>query len=139
MSPQAHALVALLTAGAVAFIVRLVRRRQLRAKYSLLWLSIGVVLVVLAAWPALLDRASAALGIAYPPAAFLLVAVAFLLVLVVHFSWELSRVEDRLRALAEELALLQAEVRPAPPDDARPPPADRPLRTAPASATRPAR
>ena len=117
MSSQAHVLVVLLTAGAVGFILRLVRRRQLRAKYSLLWLSIGLVLVVLAAWPALLDRVSAALGIAYPPAAFLLAAVAFLLLLVVHFSWELSRVEDRLRALAEELALLQADERRAPPAD----------------------
>lgn len=128
MSPQAHALVALLTAAAVAFILRLVCRRQLRAKYSLLWLSIGVVLVVLAAWPALLDRTAAALGVAYPPAAFLLAAVAFLFLLVVHFSWELSRVEDRLRALAEELALLQAEVRPAPSAHAEGAPPEQPGR-----------
>ena len=40
----------------------------------------------------------------------MLLAVSFLLVLVLHFSWELSRLEDRTRALAEEDALLREEV-----------------------------
>ena len=31
-------------------------------------------------------------------------AVAFLFVLTVHFSWELSRLEERTRTLAEEVA-----------------------------------
>jgi hypothetical protein len=38
--------------------------------------------------------------------AFLLLAIAFLLVLTLHFSWELSRLEDRTRRLAEVCALL---------------------------------
>ena len=40
----------------------------------------------------------------------MLLALSFLLVLVLHFSWELSRLEDRTRALAEEHALLREEV-----------------------------
>jgi flagellar biogenesis protein FliO len=40
----------------------------------------------------------------------MLLALSFLLVLVLHFSWELSRLEDRTRALAEEHALLRGEV-----------------------------
>ena len=36
-------------------------------------------------------------------------AIAFLFVVIVHFSYELSRLEDRTRTLAEELALLRAE------------------------------
>jgi len=31
---------------------------------------------------------------------------------IIHFSWELSRLEDRTRVLAEELALLRAEQAP---------------------------
>ena len=37
-------------------------------------------------------------------------AVAFLFVLTVHFSWELSRLEERTRTLAEEVALLRDEL-----------------------------
>ena len=49
------------------------------------------------------------MGVDYPPAVFLGVAVAFLLVVVVQFSWELSRLEERSRVLAEEVAFLRAE------------------------------
>ena len=50
-----------------------------------------------------------------------LVAVTFLFLVAVHFSWELSRLEDRNRALAEEVALLRMAVGPphSPADDER--------------------
>jgi len=88
-----------------------VRRRQLRAKYSLLWLSLGIGLVAVAAFPGLLEDVSEEVGIFYPPAAFLAMAVAFLFVLVVHFSWELSRLEERTRTLAEDNAILAERLR----------------------------
>ncbi len=115
MSGRAHLLVLAVTLLALAFIVRLVRRRQLRAKYSMLWLSIGSGLALLAASPRTLDRVSGWLGIYYAPATFFLGAIAFLFLIVVHFSWELSRLEERTRVLAEEIALLRADLPPQPP------------------------
>jgi hypothetical protein len=110
MSTQAHVLVIVLAAAVIAFIFHLVRSRKLRAKYSVLWFSIGIGLAVLAVFPDLLVEVSDWFGITYPPATFLLLALSFLLVLVLHFSWELSRLEDRTRALAEEHALLRQEL-----------------------------
>jgi hypothetical protein len=37
----------------------------------------------------------------------MLLAIGFLLLLTMHFSYELSRMEKRIRALAEEVALLR--------------------------------
>jgi hypothetical protein len=110
VSTEAHVLVIVLAAAVIAFIVHLVRSRRLRAKYSVLWLTIGVGLAILAIFPDLLVEISDLFGIAYPPATFMLLALSFLLVLVLHFSWELSRLEDRTRALAEEYALLRGEL-----------------------------
>ncbi len=110
MTGRAHLFAALLTAGMVGFIVRLVRLRQLRAKYAMLWISVGVGLVALAAFPRVLDATAERVGVFYPPAVLLLGAVAFLLAIVIHFSWELSRLEDRSRILAEELAILRARL-----------------------------
>ena len=110
MSTEAHIFVILLAAGVIAFIVHLVRSRQLRAKYSVLWFSMGLALAVLAIFPDVLVSLSDLLGIAYAPATFMLLALSFLLILVLHFSWELSRLEDRTRALAEEHALLRQEL-----------------------------
>jgi hypothetical protein len=50
---------------------------------------------------------------------FFLAAIAFLFLMVVHFSFELSRSEERTRTLAEEVALLKARM------DKTDPPLDR--------------
>jgi len=110
VSTAAHILVIVLAAAVIAFILHLVRSQRLRAKYSVLWLTIGVGLAFLAIFPDVLVWISDLFGIGYPPATFMLLALSFLLVLVLHFSWELSRLEDRTRALAEEYALLRSEL-----------------------------
>jgi hypothetical protein len=93
--------------GTVVFILELVRRRQLREKYALLWLLVGTSGMLLTIFRSALDRISLFLGIAYPPAALFLFATVFLMGVVAHLSWEVSRLEDRTRRLAEEVALLR--------------------------------
>ncbi len=110
LSGQAHILIIVATAIIALFIFRLVRARQLRSKYALLWLVIGVLMVPLAAVPSVLNTVSEWLGVLYSPAIFLLFAVGFLFLVVVHYSWELSRLENRTRTLAEELALLRTRL-----------------------------
>ena len=119
MSGRAHLLVLAVTLFNVAFILRLVRRRQLRAKYAILWLSIGLGLVGISASPALLDRLSVWLGISYGPTTFFLGAITLLFLVAVHFSWELSRLEERSRTLAEEIALLRAQAEEPAPNGSR--------------------
>lgn len=110
MSGRAHAAVLVATVIGVVFILRLVRRHGLRSKYTLLWLSLAVVLAAIGVFPGLLVAASRALGINYPPAAFLTLAVGFLFLIVIQFSWEISRLEERTRTLAERAALLGDEL-----------------------------
>lgn len=107
MSTTAQVFTLLVSLASLAFVIRMVRRRALQSKYSLLWLTIAVGMVVLSVVPDVADRASEAMGVDYPPAAYLALAVAFLFVVLVQYSWELSRLEDRTRVLAEEVALLR--------------------------------
>lgn len=108
LSGRAHILIIIGTVISALFILRLVRARQLRSKYALLWAVIGLLLLPLAAVPGVLNTVSGWLGVFYSPTIFLLLAVGFLFLVVVHYSWELSRLENRTRTLAEELALLRA-------------------------------
>jgi hypothetical protein len=110
MSLRAHVALAILVALAIVGIIVLVRRRHLKAKYSLLWLSLGAVMVVIAAVPGLLDWTAERLGIWYQPTLLVLLGLALLLLIVVHFSYELTRSENRTRELAEQLALLRLRV-----------------------------
>jgi hypothetical protein len=93
----------------MVFILGLVRRRQLREKYALLWLGVGVGAILLSLARGVADRVAEALGIAYGPSALCLFSTMFLMAVAAHLSWEVSRLEDKTRQLAEEIALLRAE------------------------------
>jgi hypothetical protein len=110
MTTRAHVLTAIAGVVTTLFILRLVGRQQLRSKYALLWLAIGLLVLPLALFPHLLVTISDWLGVAYAPTTFLVFAIGFLLVIVIHLSRELSQVETNLRGVAEELALLRATV-----------------------------
>jgi len=91
-------------------VLRLVASRQLRSKYALLWLAVSLALLGFAVFPALIDGLADLLGVAYAPTAFLLLLIAVLGGLVGHLTWEVSRLETRIRTLAEDSALLRDEV-----------------------------
>jgi hypothetical protein len=119
LSTRGHAFIALATGIGLILILRLVRRRRMGGKYAVLWTAVGALMGVLAVWPGLLTQISELAGVHYPPALFLLVTTGFLFIVVIQFSYELSRLEERSRTLAEETALLRAELELARHDDAR--------------------
>lgn len=94
----------------LAVMVELLRRRQLREKYAALWLMVGLGLMILAVLPGVLVWVSGVLGFEVPANLLFLMAVALLLGVTVHLSWELSRVEEETRTLAEDVSLLRADV-----------------------------
>lgn len=90
-------------------IVELLRRRQLREKYAVLWLCVSMIIIPLALFPRLLDNVAGLLGIVSGVSLVLFLGIVFLLLVCVHLSWEVSRLEEETRTIAEELALLRAE------------------------------
>jgi hypothetical protein len=110
MTTRAHVAVAIVAIATLLVIFRMLRQQQLRSKYALLWTAIALLLLPLAAWPALLVRVSDAIGVKYAPTTGVLVACGFLFAVVVHYSWELSRLETRTRVLAEDVALLRSRL-----------------------------
>ena len=98
-------------------IFELVRRRQLREKYAVLWGAVGIVVLPLGFFPRLLDTVSHLVGVVSGVSLVLFLGVVFLLLVCVHLSWEVSRLEEETRTLAEDPALLRTEVRNLPPAD----------------------
>ncbi len=94
----------------LVLMLTLLKRRQLKEKYAVLWLLVAVAVAVLAVAPGLLTTVAVSLGFVAPLNLLLLASVLFLLVVCVHLSWESSRLEDETRALAEEVALLRLQV-----------------------------
>lgn len=109
MNVRLTILTALTGVVVLAVIVELLRRRQLREKYALLWLGVVVVVIPLALFPGLLDNLAGKVGIASGVSLVLFLGIVFLLLVCVHLSWEVSRLEEETRTLAEDLALLRTE------------------------------
>ena len=101
-------------AGSLLLLVvvfELVRRKRLLERYALLWLFSALVLLVLAVWRGLLIQVADLIGIFYPPSALFVVAFAFVLLLLLHFSLAVSRLTDQSKVLAQRLALLEERER----------------------------
>jgi hypothetical protein len=95
----------------VVLVFELLRRRRLIERYALLWLFSSLVLLGLSVWTGLLEVISDAVGIVYPPNALFMIAFAFVLVLLLHFSIAISRLSGETKVLAQEVARLDREVR----------------------------
>ena len=109
MTPRARAVVLAFTVVCLILIARQVRRRQMRATYLVIWTSLCLLVIPFIAIPGAIEQVSSWLGIYYPPATVFLLAIVVLFLISLHFSRQLTRLEERTRILAEELALLRLE------------------------------
>jgi hypothetical protein len=109
--PTAQYVLSIVTAaGVVAMMAEMLRRRQLREKYAVLWLAVGVVVAVLSVFPQLLGWLAGSTDVAVPLNLLFFLAIILLLGVSMHLSWESSRLEEKCRTLAEEVALLSLQV-----------------------------
>ena len=88
----------------------MLRRHRLREKYALIWFVIAIGVLVVALFPVLLQKATSLLGLQVPANLLFFIASLVLLILTLQHSYELGRVEERTRTLAEEIALLRLEL-----------------------------
>lgn len=95
----------------VVFVAEMLRRGILRERFAALWLMVTVMLTLGALFPSLLERTATALGFEVPANLLFFTAILLLLLVAVQLSFEVSRLEQRTRRLAEELALLAHEAR----------------------------
>lgn len=93
----------------LALIIAMLLRRQLREKYATLWLLIGLALLIISIFPGLLVQLTHLLGVEVPANLIFALSIVLLVGVALHLSWELSRAEDEIRRLAEDVAINRAE------------------------------
>lgn len=102
--------------GAVASIIIIVtlfemlRRHRLREKYALIWFVIAIGSLLVALVPSALSGLADALGVVLPVNLLFFLGSLVLLAMSLQHSYELGRLEERTRTLAEEVALLRLQV-----------------------------
>lgn len=93
------------------FVFILLRRGVLREKYAVLWLFFSGAALLFAVFPPALYWLTGVLGVQTPANLLFFVTVVLLVLVSVQLSYELSRHEARIRRLAEEIALLNSELK----------------------------
>ena len=98
--------------GLVLLVVffELLRRRQLREKYAVLWIVIALGVVPLAIFPSGLNWATRSVGVKSGASLVLFLGLVLLLLICTHLSWEVSQLEEETRTLAEEIALIRTQL-----------------------------
>lgn len=94
----------------VVALVWLLRTRRVREKYAAVWIVLTVAVVVLGAFPGLAFWLSHLVGVQTPVNLVFAVGIVVLLAVCVQLSTEVSALEDEVRTLAEEVALLRLDL-----------------------------
>ena len=99
--------------GSIIFLLMIlwsVRQKKLKEAYALLWLVTGIGMLVISVFPALLHYISELVGIFYPPATLFLLLLCGVIMILFQYSLLLSRNQEKVSRLAQEIALLKNEL-----------------------------
>lgn len=99
------------SAGLLALVLELVRRKLLGEEYALVWILGAVGLLALSVWRRALDSVARWLGVYYGPALLLLLLGVFVFVALLFFSVVVSRQRLQIDRLIEDQAILEARLR----------------------------
>jgi len=88
-------------------VIELVRKNKLQERYSLLWIFMSIVLLILSSTPAIINTLADWLDIKNPPSLLFLFGLVYLLIYNLHITTVVSSQSEKITKLAQEIALLK--------------------------------
>ncbi len=110
IDPRTRATMFIVGLFVLAFVINMMRTRKLQERYALLWVLAAVGLVLAPLFIHVIDELAYALGVAYPPALLLALAVIALMLIILQLSLSISHQADQIKVLTQELGLLRQEL-----------------------------
>ncbi|MGW8484265.1 DUF2304 family protein [Microbacterium sp. NPDC055903] len=104
MNPVTYAFGIAAAVLALIAIIELMRRGTLRERHALWWFVGGVLALVIAVFPQTLTWAAQTLGVSVPANLVFFIAIGLLFLVSLQYGAELTRIEAKMRALAERAA-----------------------------------
>jgi len=111
VDPRQRILAAVMGVLFLLTIVELVRRRKLKEEYSWLWIAAGMAILVVGLNYGLLVRITEFIGAGWTSSTLFFFGIFFVLALSLQFSVKISALETRVKNLAQQLAILEAQKR----------------------------
>ena len=114
LTPQARIIAAVIAIAFMALILEMIRRHRLQERFSVIWFFAGLLMLIGAAFPALLELVANAMGVRDTNVALFSLVLLLLLGLALNFSVLVSRQAEQITRLAQEQALEEARREAAP-------------------------
>ena len=91
----------------ILYMIISIRKNKLSVSNSFLWIVFCVALLVLSIFPKSLDWLAGLVGISYPPALFLTIAVVILFIINFSYSKKIEELQKKVVDLAQELSIIK--------------------------------
>jgi hypothetical protein len=111
MNPITYAFGIVAALLALFAIVELMRRGTLRERHAVWWFVGGIIALVIAVFPQTLSWAARALGVSLPANLVFFIAIGLLFLVSLQYGAELTRIEAKMRTLAEQSAFHEHRIR----------------------------
>ncbi|MGX4588178.1 DUF2304 domain-containing protein [Paenibacillus chitinolyticus] len=92
-------------------ILGLIRKKRLREQYSLLWLGLSGLMMLVSLFPKGLDLIAGILQVSYAPSLLYVLAILAILSILLHITLVVSALTDRTITLAQSLSLYEEQLR----------------------------
>ena len=106
MSTRLHILLLIAVLFTLFEVIKRVRGKNLQLQYTLTWLTLLVVLLLVALFPQLLSWMSGLIGIALPINMVFFLGFCFLLLIVFELTQAVSKMSVQIKDLTQKIALL---------------------------------
>ena len=93
------------------FLFTMLKKNQVALKYALLWMLSGLILLILAVFPGILDSFSRLIGVYSSVNALFAVLVGFIIILMISLTSIVSSEKREIVRLVQELSVLENRVR----------------------------
>lgn len=94
----------------LAIVIEMLRRGRLRERHATWWIVAGIASVIISVFPQILFALSNSLGIEVPSNLVFFSTIFVLFLVCLQSSAELTRLEEKTRTLAEEVAIIKADL-----------------------------
>ena len=94
----------------VGYIIHLLREEIIELKYSITWIFIGLILIIISIKPEIVNRIAQLLGIGLPVNALFLISLVFILILMMVLVIAISKLSMKCSRLTQTIALLKDKI-----------------------------
>lgn len=110
MNVRLQIVIGVIIVAMIFYIANMVRRKKIDLRYTLSWMCLGVVLLLLDIFPGIMEWLADLIGIKTPSNMVFFFGFILIVILVYSLTTSVSRLSDKSKKLTQEVALLREEL-----------------------------